>query len=85
MRAIARKGIGKDHAKWSPAATVTFQYEPEIIINQPLMQTLSMEEKAEWISSCPTKVFAIDPINGNVRMGDMRKQGFSICFKNLVI
>ncbi|GJV15069.1 DNA-directed RNA polymerases II, IV and V subunit 3-like protein [Tanacetum coccineum] len=25
LRVIAREGIGKDHAKWSPAATVTFK------------------------------------------------------------
>lgn len=61
LRAIARKGIGKDHAKWSPASTITFQYEPEIHINEALMETLSFEEKKEWVDSCPTKVFDIDP------------------------
>lgn len=25
LRAIARKGIGKDHAKWIPVATCTYQ------------------------------------------------------------
>eukprot|EP00850_Spirogloea_muscicola_P006478 SM000030S11487 [mRNA] locus=s30:950348:951437:- [translate_table: standard] len=69
LTATARKGIGKDHAKWSPVGTVTFQYEPDIHINHALMDTLSLDEKREWVDSCPTKVFDIDH-NGQVYVAD---------------
>mmetsp|Transcript_10182 Transcript_10182/g.30625 ORF Transcript_10182/g.30625 Transcript_10182/m.30625 type:complete len:306 (-) Transcript_10182:304-1221(-) len=55
LRAIARKGIGKDHAKWQPVATVAFQYMPDIRINHALMRTLTPAQRREWVASTPGK------------------------------
>lgn len=68
LRATAKKGIGRDHAKWSPAATASSQCEPDIHINQALMETLSLEEKQEWIKSSPTEVFELDPNTQQVQI-----------------
>ena len=67
LSAIARKGVGKDHAKWIPVATVAMSRLPTIKINEALMATLSDAQKQEFVDSCPQKVFGISPVTNAVR------------------
>jgi len=69
LRAIARKGIGKDHAKWIPVATVVMQQVPDIRINHALMDSLTDAEKEEFCASCPKAVFKFNPVDKTVREG----------------
>ena len=68
LRAIARKGIGKDHAKWMPVATCSFQYMPDIRINLTEMEKLSPEQKRAFVESAPTRVFAYDDVSDSVSL-----------------
>lgn len=60
MRAVARKGVGRDHAKWSPSVAIGIKPHTEIKINKDKMDTLKPEEMAIFVASCPTKVYKFE-------------------------
>ncbi|KAM1027556.1 hypothetical protein ACFX1T_040269 [Malus domestica] len=45
-------------------------YEPDVRINEELMDTSTLEENKAWVDSSPTKVFDIDPKTDKVVVVD---------------
>ena len=59
---IAKKGIGKEHSKWSPVSSVVMQHVPEIEFFDKMnnLDKLSLDNKKDFVASCPTKVYKLD-------------------------
>jgi DNA-directed RNA polymerase I and III subunit RPAC1 len=58
--AHATKGVGSDHAKWSPVATAAYRLMPSIRFDRPVER----ERAARLAALCPTKVFDIEDVAG---------------------
>jgi DNA-directed RNA polymerase I and III subunit RPAC1 len=58
FEAHCRKGVGKDHAKFSPVATASYRLLPVI----DLQQQLSGDLAEELVAMCPMKVFDIEDL-----------------------
>jgi DNA-directed RNA polymerase I and III subunit RPAC1 len=59
LEAHARKGVGKDHAKFSPVATASYRLMPHIEIIKPIYDELA-EELVNWFEP---GVFTLVPVD----------------------
>lgn len=59
MTGLARKGIPKYHAKFIPVATCFMRYQPIIKLDEEGLNELTLDEKIEFVDSCPPKVFEL--------------------------
>lgn len=60
MTCQARKGIPKYHSKFMPVATALYQFQPLIKFDNEIADTLTMDEKLDFVESCPRKVFGLN-------------------------
>lgn len=67
LKAIARLGISKEHAKWCPVAVATYRFWPEININHDAMASLTAEQKQELVDVCPDRILELDEVTGEIR------------------
>ncbi|EED88775.1 dna-directed RNA polymerase I 40kDa polypeptide, rpo1-1-like protein, partial [Thalassiosira pseudonana CCMP1335] len=63
LEAHARKGVGKDHAKFSPVATASYRLMPHIEIVKPIYDELA-EELVNWFEPGVFKLVPADDEDG---------------------
>lgn len=69
----AVKGIGKDHAKFSPVATAAYRLLPSITIKQDFVGT----EAEELVARCPLNVFDIEDMGSSSSSSNSKSSGSS--------
>jgi len=73
LKAIAKKGVGKEHAKWTPGCAVNFLCEPNVQLNHARMDEMTEVQKQEFVKSCPTKVYKYNENTHAVEIEDSLK------------
>mmetsp|Transcript_2531 Transcript_2531/g.3665 ORF Transcript_2531/g.3665 Transcript_2531/m.3665 type:complete len:298 (-) Transcript_2531:47-940(-) len=73
LKAIAVKGISKEHAKWSPVATVAMKPLPDVQINQHIADDLSQKQREQFVNICPRKVFKYNHADDIIEIEDAER------------
>ncbi|GMH05831.1 hypothetical protein Nepgr_007671 [Nepenthes gracilis] len=75
LEAHAVKGVGKEHAKWSPVATAWYRMLPEVVLLQDVY-----DEKAEkLVRKCPVNVFDIEDVANGRKAVVARPRACTLC------
>jgi len=69
LEAHAVKGIGKDHAKFSPVSTASYRLLPKITLSAE--KPFEGDEADELVAKCPLNVFDIEDIRGPSSKGTL--------------
>ena len=64
------KGIGAQHAKWSPVATASYRLMPEVRV----VKEVRGEKARELVRKCPMHVFDIEDVGGGMGGGGEEKR-----------
>lgn len=70
LKAIARLGTNKEHAKWCPVAVATYRYWPDIMINHEQLSLLTLEQKQEIVDACSDRVLELDELTGEIKAAE---------------
>lgn len=60
MTCVARKGIPKYHAKFMPVVGTLYNFQQIINLDREQVDGLSLDEKVDFVQSCPRNVFDLD-------------------------
>jgi DNA-directed RNA polymerase II subunit RPB3 len=70
LRCMARKGLGKIHAKWQPVSTAVFQQEPDVVVNEARASELKVSQRRDFVACCPKKVFSFNEDSKKIEIRD---------------
>ncbi|KAG6465977.1 DNA-directed RNA polymerases I and III subunit RPAC1-like [Zingiber officinale] len=76
LEAHAVKGIGKDHAKWSPVAATWYRMLPEVVLSEEVKG----QDAEKLVKKCPLNVFDIEDLgNGEKKAVVANSRACTFC------
>jgi len=67
---IARKSVGKEHAKWSSCVACTFKHKPKVTLFDSI-NDIDKSKKINLSKTCPTRVFSFSEYNDDLKVENM--------------